>query len=135
MRKSSIILMAAVLAGPFPVTARVPGPIIECPGNGGTTRPPFYSVRAVQNVKRLGPIRVTGTYMLNLRSNRLMLVEARPQGSNPTILLLRLKMIPDATAGGRCLGFGGRFPPRKIYRVQITDWRGHSVSAPVRRIR
>ena len=140
MRKAVIVLATAAVFATAPATAKVPGtPIYYCPGSSGATKPPFYGVTATQNVmmpiKAPRPIRVSGQYALNMRSDRLQLVEARPQGINPSILLFRLVRVADPVAGGRCRPFNGQFPPRKIYRVQIEDWRGHSITVPVRRLR
>jgi hypothetical protein len=138
MRKAFMILAAACALGSGVAAAKPKaiGPT-NCPANGGKSKDPFYSVTAVQNmmppIKTPRPIGVHGDYRLDMRSDRLALVKASSQGINRNILLLNLRRIPDPRAGGHCIAFNGSFPAGRYLQVQITDWRGHSITADIQR--
>ena len=137
MRTSIILVLAAAALSSSAAEARRPGPM-RCPTSGGDSRDPFYGVRASQNMMpgpgpQARPINVTGRYRLDMRSGRLSLVKAWPQGINPRILLLNLRMNPNPIGGGHCLSFNGQFRSRSATRVQITDWHGRSITVRVER--
>ena len=137
MRTSLVLMLAVAALGSSAASAQrhLPRPSICSPMP--TTRDPFYGVRATQAdfrpFNRTRPVHVTGRYRLDMRRGHVSLVLARPPSGNSRLLPLRLRYVPGRGAGGGCVWFSASFPVHPVRQVQITDWRGRRINAPVRR--
>ena len=137
MRRSLVILTAAVMLGSSGLAAKPPRPgPLNCPTTGGKSADPFFGITASQNMmpphKKLRPIAVSGQYKLNMRTGKAILAKAVPQGINPHILLLNLRVIPRGN-GGFCVPIRGSFAAGPYTQVTITDRKGNSITVDVQR--
>ena len=135
MRKALIVLATVALFQSSGALALRVGPQPPaCPQTGGITSPPFYGVRAV-----LAPterrVAVSGGYALRNRRVTVRLVEVKPQGINPRILLLRLIEVPHPSTWGDCHPFKNIFASLPLEVVRITGPHGKSITVPVHRAR
>jgi hypothetical protein len=137
MRSSSIFLVATLLLGSSAIVAKppVPGPL-KCTTTGGESADPYFGVIANQNlmmpVKRKN-LTVSGQYRLNMRTGTVKLVKAVPQGTNPKILLLNLRVIASGK-GGHCLPMKEMFEAKAGQYTQVTikNRGGRSITVDVK---
>jgi hypothetical protein len=135
MRKALVVLATVALFQSSGALAFRVGPQPPaCPG-GGVTSPPFYGVRAVLPVTGRHSVEVSGGYALKKRGVTVKLVEVKPQGINPRILLLRLVQVPDPAAFGDCRPFKNVFAGISPAEVRIAGPHGKSITVPVHRKR
>jgi len=134
MRKALIVLATVALfqsSGALALSVGPPPP--ACPG-GGVTSPPFYGVRAVLAPTKRRAVTVSGGYALRKRGVTVRLVEVKPQGINPRILLLRLVEVPHPSTWGDCRPFKNIFASLPL-QVRIAGPHGKSITVPVHRAR
>jgi hypothetical protein len=137
MRKALLSAAVALLGAGAAEAKRLPviGPL-KCPNNGGSSNDPFYGVTAIQDMMPgpgpRKPLSVAGRYWLNLRTGRVMLLEAH-HGHNARILRLELRHAPGGSGG--CAHFSASFRPASARQVQITDWNGRRIRVNVQRPR
>jgi hypothetical protein len=137
MRSPATFLVATLLLTSSAVATKppVPGPL-KCTPTGGKSADPYFGVIANQNLMMPAQRRnltVSGEYKLNMRTGMVKLIKAVPQGINPKILLLNLRVLPRGK-GGFCLPMKEMFEAKagQYTQVTITNRSGRSITVDVK---